>query len=79
MAYDRYDPIGNERFDYLFARLAYYVMVAINPEAAKEIKLEDLMPKFGPVTSEPAEVDPNVFLAKVRAMNMRMGGAVKKK
>jgi hypothetical protein len=44
------------------------------------MEFADFMPAYGPGAAEqaPKEVDPAVFLAKVKAMNARMGGKTKK-
>jgi hypothetical protein len=78
MAYNTYDPIGNERHDYLMARLAYAVTRALHPKA--ELKFQDFMPKYGPegkVEEEPN--DPELVKSKVSSMFMRLGGIVKRK
>ena len=80
MAYYQYDPFGNERQDFLTAKLAYSITKALHPKA--EMKLDDFMPKFDPRGSESDEeerpVDPGLLKSKIMSMFMRMGGKVKR-
>ena len=81
MAYNNLDPIGNERLDYLFGRMTFHIVATlVSPEVAKELKLSDFMAKFGPEIEElSAAADPEAFIAKVKAMNVKMGGKVRKR
>jgi len=59
MAYDRSQPIGRERDDYL-AAMNCYLLASINSKKNANIKLEDFMPswdgsKNAPKTSEEIE------------------------
>jgi hypothetical protein len=44
------------------------------------MKFSDFMPEYGPnVETQPKETDAAEFIAKVKAMNARMGGRVTKR
>jgi hypothetical protein len=51
----------------------------LNPAAAQELKFEDFMPEFGPQTEDTAQTSAQDMVAKVKAMNARMGGKVVKR
>lgn len=79
MAYNTYDPIGNVRFDYLFARLAYTITMALHPKS-ENITLETFMPKYGPFDEEGEDAqNSSSMLTKIQQMTMRMGGKIIKK
>jgi len=77
MAYNRLDPIGNERLDVLFARLTFFVVQALHPKAT-DLKVEDFMPEFSPVPEEEPERDPQAMRNKLLFMNARLGGKQRK-
>jgi hypothetical protein len=73
MAYNSFDPIGNERFDYLFGRLAYVLVSALYPNA-KDLDFKDFMPQYGPEASAEESNTQDLMTAKVMSMFARMGG-----
>jgi hypothetical protein len=64
--------MGNERFDFLFAKLSYELTRAQYPKA--ELKFEDFMPNYGKQPEREDEVNTSALKAKVNAMFARMGG-----
>lgn len=48
IAYDKLDPIGDERMEYMHAQTAYVTAVANAGKKARRIKFSDFLPKHGP-------------------------------
>jgi len=56
MAYDRIQPIGPERYDYLNA-LSCYLFATANSKSGANIKVDDFMPGWGEGASKQSAAD----------------------
>ena len=72
-AYDRLEPIGNERFDYLFAYLMLIIYKVNAGRRQRPLKVKDFLIRWGP----PEPLDWRKMKAWAAGVTREMGGKVK--
>ena len=72
MAYDRLQPIGRERYDYLNAMVCY-MMAAINSSRGANVKIEDFVPQWAGTQRQGAEQIEQLLTAFANTHNKKTG------